>query len=479
LDTCLNKNDATNQVANGLAAGQYYAPTFGFIFPENVKPGDVLVPYDLWHLPFLRFGEGATTKSAIGPGVGPLEPTPWGGAAATVPDAPTIGDATAGNASASVSWTPPASAGGTPITGYTVTAVDAAGKPAGVPAVVGNVATGTVTGLTNGRTYQLEVAASNLVGAGPASGLSNAVTPVAAVPGAPTIGTATPGDGSALVTWTIPATDGGSAITGYLVEAVNAATKAPVGAPQTTVAGATSLEVTGLANGTSVQFQVQARNAIGAGAFSALSVAVTPLAPFTVPAAPVIGTPTSGNASALVRWTAAAIGGSPITGYSVRVVVGADLQVGALRPADAGATSLTVSGLANGTAVRFQVQARNAIGAGAYSDLSTAVTPATVPGAPVIGRASSGAARGVINATARWTPPGSNGGLAINGYVVTALRINARGTVVHTVTSAVRASTARSMTMGLPAGRYRFVIRARNAVGLGANSARSKLVTAR
>jgi hypothetical protein len=77
LDTCLNKNDATNQVANGLAAGQYFAPTFEFIFPENVKPGDVLVPFDFWHLPFIVKGEGAATQSAIGPAVGALEPAPW------------------------------------------------------------------------------------------------------------------------------------------------------------------------------------------------------------------------------------------------------------------------------------------------------------------------------------------------------------------------------------------------------------------
>ena len=81
LDTCLNKNDATpgtgNLVANGLKEGQYTAPTFEFIFPENVKPGDLLVPFDFWHLPFIAKGEGATTASAIGPGVGPLEPAPW------------------------------------------------------------------------------------------------------------------------------------------------------------------------------------------------------------------------------------------------------------------------------------------------------------------------------------------------------------------------------------------------------------------
>ncbi len=77
LDTCLNLNDATNQVANGLVAGEYTAPTFEFIFPENVKPGDTLIPFDLWHLPFIVNGEGATTAPAVTPGVGPLEPAPW------------------------------------------------------------------------------------------------------------------------------------------------------------------------------------------------------------------------------------------------------------------------------------------------------------------------------------------------------------------------------------------------------------------
>jgi hypothetical protein len=74
LDACF-KN--APKVANGLVAGQYVAPVFEFIFPENVKPGDVLVPNDMWHLGFLRFGEGATTPPAGGPSVGPLTPAPW------------------------------------------------------------------------------------------------------------------------------------------------------------------------------------------------------------------------------------------------------------------------------------------------------------------------------------------------------------------------------------------------------------------
>jgi hypothetical protein len=74
LDTCFK---TAPKVANGLVAGQYVAPVFEFIFPENVKPGDPLVPNDMWHLPFLRSGEGATTPPAGGLSVGPLTPAPW------------------------------------------------------------------------------------------------------------------------------------------------------------------------------------------------------------------------------------------------------------------------------------------------------------------------------------------------------------------------------------------------------------------
>jgi len=70
LDGCFAANETPARlVANGLSAGQYQAPTFEYIFPENVKPGDALVPNDLWHLPFLKNGEVV--------GVGALSPTPW------------------------------------------------------------------------------------------------------------------------------------------------------------------------------------------------------------------------------------------------------------------------------------------------------------------------------------------------------------------------------------------------------------------
>ncbi len=211
---------------------------------------------------------------------------------------------------------------------------------------------------------------------------------------------------------------------------------------------------------------------------SAQSAAVTP---HRARCPPVIGTATRGNASATVRWTApASNGGSAITGYTVRVINAAGTQVGALRPAAATATSLVVTGLTNGQAYRFSVTATNAVGTSPASALSAAVTPATVPGAPVIGTASAGVAGGTINATARWTAPASTGGSAITGYRVSALRMSAAGAVLATTTSAVQASTVRALTMTLPvAGNYRFTVVAINAVGTGPASARSNLVAGR
>ncbi|CAM3582700.1 lamin tail domain-containing protein [Nocardioides zeicaulis] len=206
----------------------------------------------------------------------------------------------------------------------------------------------------------------------------------------------------------------------------------------------------------------------------------------TAPGAPVVGTATAGSSSATLTWTAPADdGGSAITGYLVRVVDTTGTQVGALRPTGAGATSLTVTGLANGTTYRLQVAATNAVGTGSSSALSNAVTPssaATVPGAPVIGTPAQGTAGGTLSAIARWTPPTTNGGSAITGYRVIALRMSSAdpdATVLGTQTSRVLGPNVKQYDYTLAAGTYRFQVVAINAVGTGAPSARSAAVVPR
>ena len=111
---------------------------------------------------------------------------------ATVPGAPSGVSATAGNGSASVSWTAPGS-GGSAITSYTVTPY--VGSAAQTPVTVSGsppATTATVTGLTNGTSYTFTVSATNAVGTGPASSPSNAVAP--SVP--PTVTAVTPSSGA-------------------------------------------------------------------------------------------------------------------------------------------------------------------------------------------------------------------------------------------------------------------------------------------
>jgi predicted phage tail protein len=287
-----------------------------------------------------------------------------------VPDAPTIGTVTPGNGEVTLSWTAPASDGGAAIIGYVVTP-RIAGTPQAPVTFTSPATTQTITGLTNGTTYTFTVAATNLVGTGPDSTASGPVTPAATAPGPPTIiRNATAANQKATVSWLAPASDGGSPITGYVVTPYVGYYPLPSTSFSST---ATTQTVTGLTNGTTYRFRVQAVNVAGTSGYSTVTNPVTP-AP-TVPGAPtIVLNATAGNAEATISWiTPNDDGGSPITGYVVTPYVGYIEHPSTTF--DASSTTRTVTGLINGKTYRFRVRAINAIGTGGYSKVTNPVTP--------------------------------------------------------------------------------------------------------
>ena len=180
-----------------------------------------------------------------------------------------------GPTSARISWTAPV--GGGPALSYRITAFVGSTAQA-TKTIVGSppATSANFTGLTTGTTYTFKVEALNPSGAGAISAASNAITPsTPVVPSAPTGVSAKPMSASALVSWSVPDSDGESPITGYTVTPYAGATAlSAIHAG----AGASSATVSGLTNGTSYTFKVSAVNAIGTGAASVASDPVTPQA---------------------------------------------------------------------------------------------------------------------------------------------------------------------------------------------------------
>ena len=176
--------------------------------------------------------------------------------AATLPSAPIIGTATAGNGSAMVTFSPPTSDGWSAITGYTVTCIPSNGGI--IRSSSGPTSPILVSGLSSGKTYTCSVVATNGVGSGLASSASNTVIPsLPTVPGVPTLVRFVPANGTMKVLFSPPSTDGGLPIVSYTASCSN-------GSQVFSVTGNTSpLIITGLSNGTSYTCSISASNSSG------------------------------------------------------------------------------------------------------------------------------------------------------------------------------------------------------------------------
>jgi hypothetical protein len=280
------------------------------------------------------------------------------------PAPPTI--TSVGDATISISWVSP-TANNSTITSYTYQRSSDDG--ANWTTVASTASTSAdISSLTNGTSYKFRVNATNAAGTSEWSEKSLADAPWT-TPGAPTSVTAVKGDTLVDVSWTAPVGTGGYPLSTYRLD-YKAGSGAWVGGGSAT---GTSKQITGLSNGTTYTFRVQASNTRSTTTFGAFGESGTAV-PSGVPAQ--VGTPTSssGDKNFTISWTAPGSNGSDITGYRVQ------------RSTDGGATwgdTATTTGTSyntwnsvNGTSYIGRVQAYNANGDGAYSAASAAKTPA-------------------------------------------------------------------------------------------------------
>lgn len=290
--------------------------------------------------------------------------------------------ATAGDRAVLLTWSPPRSDGGSPVTGYVVEQSRDGGRnwEASRDADPRELAA-LVAGLTNGTEYSFRVTAITDAGAGAPTAAVTA-TPRASLPLAPGRPTGTPGDNAIALQWAPPANADVARITGYRIDR-----SSDGGTNWSTISANTGSRVVratdrGVANGSPYVYRVAAINESGVGPFSDPSAAIVPSA--DLPSAPGRPVAEPGDGRAALVWAPPADEGDrPITGYRIEWTTDGVTWTEAVADTGSTQTTATVDGLANGTTYAFRVSAISAAGQGASSAPSAGVVPQSPVDLPV------------------------------------------------------------------------------------------------
>ena len=291
------------------------------------------------------------------------------GATPTVPDAPTITSATAGQQNATIGFTRPANDGGAPIVAFRITCTSSNGGARVTQA--GGKSPMTVNGLAVGKKYTCRVAAVNKIGIGASSLPSSVVVPLAppgkGLPDPPTQIHARAEIEAVRVSFKGVYISGGARVTGYLATC----TSNDGGRRNRQQNSISPVIVNHLTAGKTYTCEVASRNPAGFGAFSAASNAVTTLAAHAAPDPPANVSATAGKRSVTVSFAKPANdGGETITSYHVTCAS----SDGGDKGSENGAHSpISVASLSTGKTYRCSVSAKNRLGFGPFSAPSNAV----------------------------------------------------------------------------------------------------------
>ncbi len=355
-----------------------------------------------------RYFVRVLAANAVGDGQWSL---PVSAVPASAPRPPTV-TASAADKAVKVSWSPPGDDGGSDITGYRVQwrADDQSySSTERVMSFSSSARSHRITGLSSVTKYWARVQAVNAIGASSWAG-SSATTP-ASQPDAPTGLDTTRGDTTMTVSWSAPADDGGSDITGYKVQWRSDGQAYSSTERSADVAAATlSRQITSLSNSTKYWARVQAVNSSAASDWAEAASEVP--GPPGQPASLVL---VAGNQRILVSWSAPADdGGSAVTGYKVQWRSGDQAYSTTERFADADAATVAhqITGLTNGAEHTVRVSAVNVFGQGTGREATA--TPATVPGKPQNMQVAPRDRWLLVT----WEAPADDGGAPVESYRV-------------------------------------------------------------
>ena len=198
--------------------------------------------------------------------------TPTSSSSFSLPSSPTGLTATAVSISQiNLSWTAPANTGGNPIIGYKIEYKKGSDAYSTLVANTGNIATSySHTQLTSGQTYVYKVSAITSVGTSNPSTEASAI-PMASssttktAPGSPLNLVVTTVSGSQLnLSWSSPASNGGSPVTGYKIESKKGSDPYTVLVPNTGSAMTTYSHV-GVSSSNVYYYRVSAITSVGVG----------------------------------------------------------------------------------------------------------------------------------------------------------------------------------------------------------------------